>query len=57
VIRAIYALATGWTMERKAKDRLAHDCLQLFTLDDGGAPSVRTLNVPLTGGGEAGAAA
>jgi probable phosphoglycerate mutase len=57
VIRAIYAMAAGWTMEQKAPDRLAYDSLQLFALDAGGEPSVQTLNVPLTGGGAAGAAA
>jgi len=57
VIRAIYAMATGWTMERKAQDRLVYDGLQLFTLDAAGRPSVQALNVPLTGSGEAGAAA
>jgi probable phosphoglycerate mutase len=57
VIRAIYAMAAGWTMERKAPDRLAYDCLQLFALDADGEPSVQTLNVPLTGGSAAGAAA
>jgi broad specificity phosphatase PhoE len=57
VIRALYAMASGWTMERKAPDRLAYDCLQLLTLDAEGKPSVQALNVPLTGSGAAGAAA
>ncbi len=57
VIRAIYAMAAGWTMEREAPDRLAYDCLQLFALDADGEPSVQALNVPLTGGSAAGAAA
>jgi probable phosphoglycerate mutase len=57
VIRAIYAMATGWTMARKAPDRLAYDGLQLFALDADGRPSVQALNLPLTGGGAAGAAA
>jgi probable phosphoglycerate mutase len=57
VIRAIYAMATGWTMERKAPDRLAYDCLQLFMLDAEGKPSVQALNLPLTGDSAAGAAA
>jgi broad specificity phosphatase PhoE len=57
VIRAIYAMATGWTMERKAPDRLAYDCLQAFALDADGNPSVQALNLPLTGSSEAGAAA
>lgn len=57
VIRAIYAMATGWNMERKAPDRLAFNCLQMFTLNAGGTPAVKALNMPLTGGSEAGAAA
>jgi probable phosphoglycerate mutase len=57
VIRAVYALATGWTMERKAPDRLAYDCLQIFALTDDAAPRVERLNLPLTGGGAAGEAA
>ncbi len=57
VIRAVYAMATGWTMEQKAPDRLAYDCLQSFALEADGRPSVQSLNVPLTGGGEAGVSA
>jgi broad specificity phosphatase PhoE len=47
VIRAIYALATGWTMERKAPDRLAPDCLQIFALRKDGQLAVQALNLPL----------
>jgi probable phosphoglycerate mutase len=50
VIRAVYALAAGWTMERKARDRLSYECLQLFSLAEDGSPSVVTLNLPLDGG-------
>jgi hypothetical protein len=50
-------MASGWTMEREAPDRLAYDCLQLFALDADGKPSVQALNLPLTGRGAAGAAA
>lgn len=58
VIRAIYALATDWTMERKAPDRLTYDCLQIFTLNCDGLPAVRLLNVSLAGASrDAGAAA
>jgi probable phosphoglycerate mutase len=58
VIRALYALATGWTMERKAPDRLAFDCLQVFTLGGDGMPAVRSLNASMTGADRgAGAAA
>jgi broad specificity phosphatase PhoE len=47
VIRALYALATGWTMETKAPHRLANDCLQIFTLRKDGQPAVQALNLPL----------
>jgi broad specificity phosphatase PhoE len=58
VIRALYALATGWTMERKAPDRLADDRLQVFTLNSDGLPEVQSLNLSLAGAGrDAGAAA
>jgi probable phosphoglycerate mutase len=50
VIRAIYALATGWSMEGKAPDRLSYDCLQIFALNAHGQPSVQSLNVPLADG-------
>lgn len=58
VIRALYALATGWTMERKSPDRLVFDCLQEFAVGSGGMLAVRSLNVSLTGASkDAGAAA
>ena len=47
VIRAVYALATGWTMERKAPHRLADHCLQIFTLRKDGRVEVQALNLPL----------
>jgi probable phosphoglycerate mutase len=47
VIRAVYALATGWDMTSKAPRRLADGCAQLFTLDADGMPSVHTLDFPL----------
>jgi probable phosphoglycerate mutase len=47
VLRAIYALATGWTMEdkppRKLLDRHAH----AFAVASDGTPSVVELNIPL----------
>jgi len=58
VIRAIYALATGWSMVRKAPDRLFDDRLQIFTLDSSGLPAVQSLNVALAAAdSDAGAAA
>lgn len=58
VIRAVYALATGWTMEGKARDRLSDDCLQQFGLAKDGSLKVLTLNQPLAvAGNSSGAAA
>jgi broad specificity phosphatase PhoE len=47
VIRAIYALATGWDMVGKI-ERPKDDCAHLFKLDESGLPSVHRLNLPLT---------
>lgn len=47
VIRAAYALASGWDMRAKPPVKLRDGCLQAFTLDAGGAPHVDTLNIPL----------
>lgn len=47
VIRAVYALATGWDMVSKAVERPRDDCAHLFALDDTGHPSLHRLNVPL----------
>jgi probable phosphoglycerate mutase len=47
VIRAVYALATGWDMVSKATERPRDDCAHLFALDDDGRPSLYKLNVPL----------
>lgn len=47
VLRALYALATGWSMEAKAPDKLRNDCAHLFEVSITGAPSVKELNIPL----------
>lgn len=47
LIRAVYALATGWDMVSKI-DRPRDDCAHLFWLDRDGHPSLHTLNLPLT---------
>jgi probable phosphoglycerate mutase len=52
VIRALYALATGWTMERKAPDRLSFDCLQVLNVAADGSLAVGALNLPLSGHGK-----
>lgn len=58
VIRAIYALATNWTMEQRAPDRLVFDRLQILSLATDGSPALEALNVPLLrADNDAGAAA
>jgi probable phosphoglycerate mutase len=47
LIRAVYALATGWDMVRKT-ERPRDDCAHLFWLDANGHPSLHMLNLPLT---------
>lgn len=47
VIRAIYALASGWDMTGKPPTRLDSGCLHLFRLDADGLPRVERLNLPL----------
>jgi broad specificity phosphatase PhoE len=54
VIRAIYALATGWTMESKPPHRLNNDCLQIFALREDGAPAVQALNLQVAVAGSVG---
>ncbi len=49
VIRALYALATGWTMIAKPPVKLRVGCAQLFRLSADGAPAVERLNVSLEG--------
>ena len=48
IIRAIYALATGWDMSAGPADKLSRQALQVFTLSDDGQPSVVALNVRLS---------
>jgi probable phosphoglycerate mutase len=47
VIRALYALATGWTMIAKPPVKLLPNCAQVFRLRADGAPKVERLNVSL----------
>lgn len=47
VIRAVYALVTGWDMVGRPPERLSDDCVQIFALDREGRPSIHKLNVPL----------
>ena len=47
VLRALYAMATGWDMTGKAPDKLRNSHAHAFALT-GGRPSVAELNIPLT---------
>lgn len=47
VIRAVYALATGWDLLGKPPDKLHPDCAHAFHLASGGHPSVARLNLAL----------
>lgn len=47
LMRAVYALATGWDMTAKPADRLQRDCVHLFALSADGRPQVERLNLPL----------
>ncbi len=47
VIRAVFALASGWDMTSKPPARLDWSAAQLFTLAADGAPVVEKLNLPL----------
>ena len=47
VIRALYALASGWTMIGKPPTKLRPNCAQLFRLGPDGAPAVERLNLSL----------
>jgi len=47
VLRALYALATGWTMTGKAPDSLLDGHAHAFHIEADGAPSVAELNVVL----------
>jgi broad specificity phosphatase PhoE len=48
VIRAIYALATGWTMTGRAPDKLRDGCAHRFDLGTAARPVVAELNMRLT---------
>ncbi len=49
VIRAVYALATGWDMTDKAPQKLREATAHLFTLAADGSPGVARLNIGLEG--------
>jgi 2,3-bisphosphoglycerate-dependent phosphoglycerate mutase len=47
VLRALYALATGWSMAEKGSDKLRDGTAHSFRVSADGAPSVEKLNIPL----------
>lgn len=47
VLRAVYALATGWDMRGRPPDKLRDGCLHGFDLSPEGRPAVAFLNQPL----------
>ena len=48
VIRALYALASGWDMRGAPPEKLRQPCAHRFLLSPGGDPRVERLNIPLT---------
>lgn len=50
VLRALYALATGWTMQEKPADRLRDAAAHCFRIDPGGMVAIERLNIPLGSG-------
>jgi probable phosphoglycerate mutase len=50
VIRALYALASGWDMRAKSPDRLVDGVVHAFVIDDGGL-RIDRLNIPLRSDG------
>ncbi|MGH6931824.1 MAG: histidine phosphatase family protein [Dongiaceae bacterium] len=57
VIRAIYAMATSWTMAAKPPDKLQMDCLQLFDVSPDGQVRISQLNLPIASAAAADAGA
>lgn len=47
VLRAVYALASGWDLTGKAPAKLRDGCAQAFVLEGGGRPRVDRLNIVL----------
>lgn len=50
VMRALYALASGWDMTGKPPVKLQNNCCHAFRLFADGTPAVELLNIPLNGG-------
>jgi probable phosphoglycerate mutase len=51
VVRATFALATGWDQTTSWPEVLRDDCVHLFALSTKGVPSTERLNIPLTDAG------
>ena len=49
VIRALYAMASGWDMVGAPVQELAWDCAHGFAVASDGTPRVARLNIPMTG--------
>jgi probable phosphoglycerate mutase len=47
VLRALHALATGWDMTAKPREKLVNGRAHAFHVADDGTPSVAALNIPL----------
>jgi probable phosphoglycerate mutase len=47
VLRALYALATGWTMRGKPAEKLLDTHAHVFDVQADGAATVEQLNIPL----------
>jgi len=50
VLRALYALATGWSMTEKGPDKLRDGTAHAFLIAADGTPEVQRLNIPLERG-------
>lgn len=46
VLRALYALASGWDMTGRPAQKLVNGCAQHFRIDAGGEPRIVELNIP-----------
>lgn len=47
VLRALYALASGWDMTGRPAQKLVNGCAQHFRIDAAGEPRIVALNIPL----------
>jgi probable phosphoglycerate mutase len=47
VIRALYAVASGWDMRMKPKDRLTNDAIHVFAIDAEARLRIECMNVAL----------